>query len=98
MALNEIITNTFKHGFPEGRSGTIELGMRVEEGAMLVVEIRNDGEPLSRKIDATHPETLGLRLVNMLIRDQLLGEFKLIGLETGVLCVIRMPLEVEKHI
>ena len=42
MLINELVTNAFKHAFPEGRSGEIGVELR-ETGGELVLEVADDG-------------------------------------------------------
>ncbi len=84
LALNEVITNAFKHSFPDGRKGNIDFNMKAVEADRILIEIRNDGVSLPEEINTEKPETLGLRLIHLLIAEQLKGEFS-ISSEDGVL-------------
>ena len=37
LALNELITNAFRHGFPEGRTGTLTLHLEQDGQSCMVV-------------------------------------------------------------
>lgn len=66
LILNELITNSLKHAFPEGRSGTVrvELG-RVTEDALRIA-VKDDGAGLPPGFDIYRSPSLGLQLVCML--------------------------------
>lgn len=66
--MNELITNTLTHAFPEGRSGEITItGRRTPAGIMLSVQ--DNGVGLPEGLDWRNAPTLGLHLVITLIRQ-----------------------------
>ena len=77
IALNEIITNSLLHGFPDKRSGKVSLTVELLHASRLRIEISDDGVGMPEDQVATEQETLGLRLVSMLVIDQLAGEQKI---------------------
>lgn len=65
LVLNELIQNAVTHGYPDGRAGTIRLGIE-ERPECVCLTVADDGRPLP----ATHGETgegLGLSLVRSLL-------------------------------
>ncbi|TVR64888.1 MAG: PAS domain S-box protein [Candidatus Competibacteraceae bacterium] len=75
MILTEWLTNAFKHAFPNGRSGTITVSLsRTATGARL--QFADDGVGLPAGFDVTATQTLGLRLVQILVK-QIAGRFSL---------------------
>jgi PAS domain S-box-containing protein len=75
MILTEWLTNAFKHAFPNGRSGTITVSLsRTATGARL--QFADDGVGLPAGFDVMAPQTLGLRLVQILVK-QIAGRFSL---------------------
>jgi two-component sensor histidine kinase len=75
LILNELITNALKHGFPEGRRGTIrvELGKAKDGPLQLIVE--DDGVGMPAGIDIRQTESLGMHLICALA-EQLGGELE----------------------
>ena len=68
LIMNELITNTLTHAFPEGRSGEITItGRRTPAGIMLSVQ--DNGVGLPEGLDWRNAPTLGLHLVITLIRQ-----------------------------
>jgi two-component sensor histidine kinase len=70
LLLNELVSNSLKHAFPEGRRGTIRVRLAPEagegadaNGEMLRLTVHDDGIGLPPEADRTSPQTLGLRLV-----------------------------------
>jgi PAS domain S-box-containing protein len=66
LIVNELLSNSMKHAFPDSREGTIKLDFKSDnEGCLLLVS--DDGIGLPNGMDISHTETLGLQLVNSLI-------------------------------
>lgn len=66
LILNELLTNALKHAFPEERTGCIGLRMDADAG---VLELADDGIGLPAAVDVEHPRTLGLQVVQALVRQ-----------------------------
>jgi PAS domain S-box-containing protein len=75
LIVNELVSNSMKHGFSEGVSGEITIVFkRVDDNYFLVVEDNGVGFP--EDVDFKHSNSLGLRIVNSLT-EQIEGEIKL---------------------
>ncbi len=74
LIINELVSNSLKHAFPEGRSGTIRIGLR-RDGEDIELTVADDGKGLPDGIDAASGGSLGLRLVRNLA-GQLGGTFQ----------------------
>lgn len=78
LVLSEILTNAFRHAFPEGRSGTVQVhGHRRENG--LAVSIIDDGIGGIRDWEvppSRYGSGDGLRLARVLVKEQLEGSFE----------------------
>ena len=68
LIINELVSNSFKHAFPENRQGEIFIGLKTGDDHNIILEVSDDGVGLSNK--AASDESLGLRLVEALC-DQL---------------------------
>lgn len=66
LIINELLSNALKHAFPAGRGGKVVLGLRAQGGKMRL-SVKDDGIGFPRGVDVTHPESLGLQLVNTLV-------------------------------
>jgi len=61
LLVNELISNCFKHGFPDGRRGTIEISIHRTPGAVRTV-IKDDGVGLGEHFDFGACPSMGLKL------------------------------------
>jgi len=76
LALNEIITNSFKHAFRESKQGTIYICINNPTDDTVFMRIKDDGVGISKGIDFNNTKGIGLKLVKHLIEDQLKGEIR----------------------
>lgn len=76
MIINELVTNSLKHGFPEGRSGVINISMKSDPEGTYFLTVSDNGIGLPKNFNHENPDCLGLQLVEMLIR-QIHGGMKL---------------------
>jgi PAS domain S-box-containing protein len=82
LLLNELVSNSCKHAFPEGLRGRLTVRLAQEnEGIWLTVQDTGIGLPAS--FDLTHSDSLGLTIVRLLT-DQLGGSVTIEW--TGHLC------------
>lgn len=79
LIMNELISNSLKHAFPDGRKGEIRIRF-CKEGAYTLT-LSDDGIGFPESIDVHHATSLGLRLVNGLILQ--LGGFMKLNVEQG---------------
>jgi PAS domain S-box-containing protein len=61
LLANELLSNCFKHGFPDGRRGTISVSVHRIEGVVHVA-IEDDGVGLPADFDASATKSMGLKL------------------------------------
>jgi len=66
LILNEIVTNSVKHAFVDGRGGTIRLIAR-RDGDHATIDIRDDGRGIDP--DRVEPDGLGRMLITRLARQ-----------------------------
>ena len=67
LILNELMTNALKYAFPEGRSGTLRVELRVEAGQAVSLGVADDGVGMPPEFDLASAKTLGLQLVKSLV-------------------------------
>jgi len=95
LVLNELITNSLKHAFPNGGPGLINIMARpMEEGEVEMI-IEDDGVGMPEELDWRHSNTLGLSLVIGLVEHQLGGRVQLFG-NPGARFVIRCGREADR--
>jgi len=72
LILNELLTNSMKYAFPQGKYGTISIKF-FKEADKYVMMVDDDGIGLPSELDVQKTDTLGLQLVKNLI-GQIEGE------------------------
>jgi PAS domain S-box-containing protein len=75
LIVNELVTNALKHGFANGRRGSLKIELR-REGDLLRLSVENDGVPPPLDVDLFGGTTMGLQLVALLAK-QLKGKIEL---------------------
>jgi two-component sensor histidine kinase len=76
LILNELISNAFKHGFPNGGGGEIRLTLHKDRDGNCTLWVEDSGVGLPANLDVNAGKSLGLRLVRSLTR-QIHGSFEL---------------------
>lgn len=92
LITNELLTNTLKHGFPQGRAGTIRISLGRHAG-MIELVIADDGAGIAEGSEPPEKaKSLGMRLIRGLA-TQLKGtvEFRSAGVEAGTTATVRIP-------
>ncbi|NJD56250.1 MAG: HAMP domain-containing protein [Nitrospirae bacterium] len=80
LILNELISNSLKHAFPEGREGEIRISVRrttVNGAAECILSVRDNGIGIPADLDIQKVRSLGLQLVTSLAEHQLQGQIEL---------------------
>lgn len=68
LILNELVANALKHAFPEGKEGEINIRMQSED-SRVVLTVQDNGIGFPESIDLTNLKSMGLKLVNILVRQ-----------------------------
>ena len=89
LIVNELISNSLKHAFPDSRGGEIMIRSRVEDG-WIVLTISDNGVGLPPGLDFRNTETLGLQLVTTLVK-QLRGRIDINNELGGTVVSITFP-------
>jgi two-component sensor histidine kinase len=87
LIINELISNSLKYAFPEGRKGEIVITGR-KDANIITLQIKDSGIGMPEGLDWKNGESLGLRLVISLV-EQMQGT---IELEKGAGTVFRLTL------
>ena len=74
LIINELITNSLKYAFPEGRNGTIKIAFKSIGSNMFQLSISDDGIGIPKDLDIRETKSLGLHLVTSLAENQLHGK------------------------
>ena len=75
LIINELISNSIKYAFPDGRKGEIFISVRKENNTLSVL-FKDNGIGIPEDLDWRNTESLGLRLVISLV-EQLNGTIEL---------------------
>jgi predicted ATPase/two-component sensor histidine kinase len=69
LVVNELVSNAFKHAFPDGRSGRIVVTLATVDADRVCLTVRDDGVgfPPDVTVDPGKAATLGLQLVGDLV-------------------------------
>lgn len=76
LLISEVISNSLKHGFPDGREGEVRIEMRRQSQATVSLVLSDTGVGLPPDLDWTTTRSLGLRLVRALAQ-QLRGNLEI---------------------
>jgi two-component sensor histidine kinase len=91
LVVNELLSNSLKHAFPEGRRGRLDLVMTRDPEGMVTLEVRDDGVGLPPDVEERGTHSLGLQLVRSLTR-QLGGALDTTCHGPGTCSRLRFPL------
>jgi two-component sensor histidine kinase len=69
LIVNELVSNSLKHAFPENNAGHIEVVFEEPAGDEYTLVIRDDGVGLPAGLDPTQSTSLGLKLVASLVQQ-----------------------------
>jgi PAS domain S-box-containing protein len=66
LLINELVTNSLKHGFPKGESGEIYIQFYQSEDGLLHLSVRDNGIGIPADLNWQNSPSLGLKLVRIL--------------------------------
>lgn len=89
LIVNELVSNSFKHAFPEGKGGAIRVGLNNNGKGYHVLIVQDNGAGFPANLDFRNTSSLGLQLVNVLTR-QIHGMIEL-SLNEGTRYCITFP-------
>ncbi|GAH77497.1 unnamed protein product, partial [marine sediment metagenome] len=76
LIITELVSNSLKHAFPNGKKGEISVEMFSDRGKKFSLVIRDTGRGFPEELDFHETESLGMQLVTGLV-DQINGTIKL---------------------
>lgn len=76
LIINELVTNSLKYAFPDGRKGEIKIALKKTGGEIELI-VGDNGIGFPAGLDFRRTESLGLQLVNLLVNNQLEGRIDL---------------------
>jgi two-component sensor histidine kinase len=66
LIVNELVSNSLQHAFPEGRKGRVSVGLHAPRGGGVEIAIADDGRGFPEVAQPTDTRSLGLLLVELL--------------------------------
>jgi two-component sensor histidine kinase len=91
LILNELISNSLKHAFLGDRHGKLQIILREKNNTEIEIIVCDDGLGLPDDVDIHQPRSVGLHLVNGLVKNQLGGQIE-IRRDAGTEFRIKFPL------
>ena len=76
LIINELVSNSLKHAFPDNRLGKIHIILESKDGRY-ELQVKDNGVGFPEEIDFMKTESLGFQIVNDLVK-QLEGKIQLI--------------------
>jgi two-component sensor histidine kinase len=94
LILNELLTNAFKHAFPDGKRGIINISIRRKEGLENHLEliVSDNGGGMPNNFDPVSSSTLGITIVESL-SEQLDGKFTYESSSQGTRMIVNFPMD-----
>ncbi len=75
MIINELVSNSFKHAFPDGRNGEVCIDLSSEDDNFTLV-VSDNGAGIKEDLNIKDSKTLGFRLIDTLVK-QIDGKMRL---------------------
>ncbi len=69
LIINELVSNSLKYGFPNGRGGAICIELHRQPDGRANLTVADDGVGLPEEVGFWNTQTLGLRLVGTLVKQ-----------------------------
>ena len=67
LIVNELVSNSLKYAFPNGKKGHIKIDLKKGKEGMIMLTISDDGVGFPKGVDYRETQSLGLQLVNTLV-------------------------------
>ncbi len=69
MIVNELVSNCFKHAFQPDQTGTVDVVLVARDDHTLTMSVRDDGVGMADDVDINQPQSLGLQIVGILVKQ-----------------------------
>jgi two-component sensor histidine kinase len=66
LIINELVSNSLKHAFPDGRKGEVFIGIKKNGDTNYILSIKDNGVGFPQNLDFRKTDSLGLQLVTTL--------------------------------
>jgi len=95
LLINELVSNAYKHGFPQGGPGRVTLNFERLADGRLRLEVADTGKGIPAGVDLQKTRSLGMQLVHTLVR-QLRGTIE-VKREAGACFILFLQENVRKE-
>jgi DNA-binding response OmpR family regulator len=92
LVLNELITNAFRHGFPQGRRGRLDICLE-QTTDTIVLQVVDNGIGIASTQLPGKVVGSGRSIVNALVKDELDGSVDFAADEQGTTVTVAFPVE-----
>ncbi len=79
LIVNELVTNSLKHAFPDGKKGEIRTSLKLMDNEEVELVVGDNGIGLPKDVNFRKTNTLGMQLIVGLTENQLEGKLEKIG-------------------
>ncbi len=76
LALNELISNVYKHAFPDNKVGELVFKLKTDSAGLINLEISDNGVGLPKDMDLRNDRYTGMSTMFSLIEHQMRGEIE----------------------
>ncbi len=91
IILNEAISNAFKHAYKSREKGKVEIRLVKTDKDTVRLSVKDRGIGLPPGVDIYRAQTLGLKLIRNLVKDQLKGVLR-VGQDGGTEIIVEFKL------
>jgi PAS domain S-box-containing protein len=95
LIINELVSNAYKHAFPNGGPGMVTLSLARQDDGKLLLEMQDTGRGLPADLDVRKTKSLGMQLVHTLVQ-QLRGTIEMRS-ENGAHFTLRLQENIRKE-
>lgn len=74
LVINEILTNAYRHAFPNDMTGTVRILLKKGDNRTVVFSVRDTGTGIDEGFDLENAPSMGMKLIRDITRLQLKGE------------------------
>jgi PAS domain S-box-containing protein len=78
LIINELVSNSLKHAFPDNRAGRIAIAVHTVKPGEFELAVGDDGVGIPMDLDIRNAKSLGLHLVTLLAKNQLRGQIEML--------------------
>ena len=76
LIINELVSNAYKHAFPDGRTGAVNVVLKRRSPGFIVMRVADTGRGIPLGLDLRRTESLGMQLV-FTLAQQIQGEIEI---------------------